>query len=543
MPDVVFPYPVGGMNEMYPPHLIGDDTFADLVNMYYNPSGKLVSRPGTEWVARFTNQVWSIGGMPDQRVVVAQIGSELQGRSAVAFGDMQFHVIKTGVAQGWRYFANMNGIIYSGTEIGSATTDNLKWNPTTTAAVTWPGPSVPFSYLCTWNGRMWAVHRTLKTRLYFSKLGDPEDWTTTGISGAGFIDVGYNDGQVITGIVVHNEQLFILKERSVYHIVTANPNTDNTGWRVEYLTTNFGCSSQNGICVCGTDVVIPTSYGMVGLDAALYQGDFRTTKYSAAIDYGAGGDIARVFQTDEYAYVVSWKPQRFIYCFQKAGGNARWYRMDIRDTAGNRVQPITISTGFNPAAWYGEFYGGRNVSQTTAMIVVWSNSGYYDLLQYPSTKQGSDGHWDYIDGPDGEVPIRKYFKTRMHNFGNFGYEKRSRMARFTYSMNDREPVITGNTFTLSAIFDGNDNNEKQTFTINDTGTEVMGPENDIRTNLNRSPIRTAVVGLGGAQGRVYKGIQYEMINNIGGYEFQYDSLEMDVEQIGKFPKSSEHVLV
>lgn len=540
----VLPYPADGYNEMFPPYLLPDSQFSDLTNFYYDSSGKLVSRPGTEFVARFTAPVYGIGCLATvANSVAVQAGSVLYGRNAAS--GSSFVSLKTGVSQSSRYFAVMNTILYSGCENGDET-NNLKWDPTTSAAVVWPGtqsPAIPLVFICTWNSRMWGVHRTNRTKIYFSKVGDAEDWATTGVSGAGNIEVGYSDGENITGLVVHNEQLFILKERSIWHIVTANPNTDNSAWRVEIVTRQFGCSNHRGICVLGNDVLFPSSKGIVSLNVALYQGDFKASNASAPIPTIAGGASAYCRLTNQFMTTVTWGSTLEFYCLERAQENARWVKMDIRNSSGSKLQPWLLASEYSPLTQYGKFYPGPNAGGMFSLICVAGalagGVAYYDLLQYPSTKLHGAGHYDYIDGPTGSLPIYKKFTTKMFTFGNFGYEKRSSRAVFTCRKNDKlnasmSGQIDGDEMTFSAFFDGDELYSKQSVKITDTMIQ------DNTTSFK--PLRTAVLGIGGANGQVYKGIQFQGENNIGGYELEYGGIETDVEQIGKFPRPSEKML-
>lgn len=540
---VVFPYPDGGMNEMYPAHLIGDNQFSNAINYYYEPSGRLVSRHGTEFIARFNDPVWGVGTLPDYgKAVAVQSGSVLYGRSGFFGNNYQFISIATGLAAGDRYFATMNTALYSGTWSGSSTADNIKWVPNVSTTVTIPGSPPALSILCTWNGRMWGVHRNLPTKLYFSKVGDPDDWTTGGVSGAGFIDVGYSDGQTITGLIAHNEQLFIFKERSIWHIVTANPNTDNTLWRVELVSKNYGCSNHRALVVSGNDVLFPSAQGILSLNAALYQGDFSVSAISEPINYISGGDAVFSRVTNQHLYAVSWKPERDIYCFDKTERGARWAKMHIYNAAGRKLAPWLLFDDYPALETYGNYYYGQHVTPTYAGIVV-VNQPYYDLLQYPTTHQGPEGNYDYIDGPEGSVPIRKSYTSKMWTFGDLAHDKKSNFVSFACVKHDRDPQYVADETTVSVIFNQNNGNEQQDTVITDSGTDVINDENTVAIHRNRTPLRVGVMGIGGANGRAYKGIQIKVENNMGGYQLEWSGLEMNVDkEVDRFPRPSEKML-
>lgn len=536
---VVHSYPNAGYNEQLPPYLVPDNQFADLHNFYYDSSGKLVSRPGTEFVVSFTEQIQGMGCLPNVgKAVAIQAGSVLYGRSSVT-SDL-FTSIKTSVAQSRRYFAVMNAILYSGCENGGSG-NNLKWDPTSTSATTIGGSPPELAMMVTWNGRMWGVHRTSRTKLYFSKVGDPEDWTTGGVSGAGFIEVGYSDGQSITGLVAHNEQLFIMKERSIWHIVTANPNTDNTLWRVEVVTHQHGCSSHAGIVVVGNDVVFPSSKGIISLNAALYQGDFSLINASEAIPTVAGGVGIYCRPTNQYLTTVTWGTTLDIYGMQGSAQKGIWAKMNLQSALGAKLQPGQhMASDYEPISVGGKFYPGPNVTGMFSLITMLRPQGggvtHYDVLQYPSMTQLGAGHFDYINGPQGTVPIRKKFTTKMFTFGRMSFDKQSRFVAFSFRKNDKVNAsgtgeVPNDELTVSAIFDG-DQSKTQSVKVLDNLVNANGA----------TPLHTAVIGIGGSNGRTYRGLQIEIENNIGGYELEYGMLEQDVEMIGNFPRATEHIL-
>lgn len=168
------------------------------------------------------------------------------------------------------YFKTMND-----TAIGvSAGLTPIKWDGAASSVSTLNASAPLGKYIEIWNSRCWIADSTNPNRVYFSKVGDSTDWTTSGVSGAGFIDVGYNDGDVITGLVAHRERLFILKYYHIYQIITANPNTDNTLWRLELFTKEGGCVSARTIQLLNNDILFLSQNGVVSLNTIQTWGDF-----------------------------------------------------------------------------------------------------------------------------------------------------------------------------------------------------------------------------------------------------------------------------
>lgn len=68
--------------------------------------------------------------------------------------------------------------------------------------------------------RLWIASRST---LYYSAIGNPEDWTTPGENGAGSFKVAQDDGDRIMRIVAFNTVLLIFKQRSVYALTGSKP--------------------------------------------------------------------------------------------------------------------------------------------------------------------------------------------------------------------------------------------------------------------------------------------------------------------------------
>lgn len=101
--------------------------------------------------------------------------------------------------------------------------------------------------------RMWVWDATIN-RLYWSKATDPTTWSAPD---GGFVDIGPNDGDVITAIVVQNNNFVIFKMNSTWQFsYSSDPGVDgflqvvspDTG-AYEAITTrnSIYCAKQNGI--------------------------------------------------------------------------------------------------------------------------------------------------------------------------------------------------------------------------------------------------------------------------------------------------------
>lgn len=81
------------------------------------------------------------------------------------------------------------------------------------------------------------------TRLHFCALDNPEDWTTSGATGAGFIDIGRNDGDKITGIASIGQVLLIFKNFSTWALYGNAP----TNFTVRKISNAVGCVAPKSI--------------------------------------------------------------------------------------------------------------------------------------------------------------------------------------------------------------------------------------------------------------------------------------------------------
>lgn len=274
----------GLLNNTCASELIADNECSRILNMQLDASMTYPrTRPGTEFVNK-TNQYFNSMFMflksnnPNSPFLI--MSSPTAGIFQSGDGGATITDITGGMdtTYPW-YFKTMND-----TAIGvSQGKSPIKWDGTA-ATVSTLNASAPLGkYIEIWNSRCWIADNTNPNRVYFSKVGDSTDWTTSGVSGAGFIEVGYNDGDIITGLVAHRERLFILKKYHIYQIITANPNTDNTLWRLELFTKEGGCISNRSIQLLNNDILFLSENGVVSLNTIQTWGDFTRSVISRKI--------------------------------------------------------------------------------------------------------------------------------------------------------------------------------------------------------------------------------------------------------------------
>lgn len=316
----------GGLNETTPASMIADNELSDVLNMEYDDFGKsLQTRRGTDYRSTFSGYMTSVFGFrltgtSDSVNILTQSDSKIIGLNADFQGGND--ITNGHGATGYWQWAVMNNVAI-GVNGGAPVTATTAIASTGLLAGSPPNSK----FIQIWNSRCWLVSSTNKNRLYFSKVGDSTDWSTTGISGAGYIEIGWNDGDDITGIYAFKERLFIFKRNHIYQIITANPNTDNTLWRVELFTKEGGCVSGYTIAAFNDDLIFASDQGVVSLKTVLQWADFKAGIISRKINLGFNGS------RDTYsAIVIPDKRQYWIAgegIGENTGFNTKVYALDL----------------------------------------------------------------------------------------------------------------------------------------------------------------------------------------------------------------------
>ena len=137
------------------------------------------------------------------------------------------------------------------------------------------GASAPrFSFMAKHKNLLFAAGvATLPSRLYFSDTLDPTVWTG---GGSGSIDIDPDDGDRITGIVSHKNELIVFKgpnRLSVHRITGSSASGSDAFARVPFVT-GVGSLNQNGLFRINDDLVFPSPRGLHSLAATAAFGDY-----------------------------------------------------------------------------------------------------------------------------------------------------------------------------------------------------------------------------------------------------------------------------
>ncbi len=167
-----------------------------------------------------------------------------------------------------------------------STTDVPKsWDQTT--AQNLAGTPPRFSFSCMHKNRQWAAGVYANpSRLYYSINVDPTDWVGVG---SGSIDIDISDGDMITGIYSHRNDLWVFKgpnKGSIHRITGSSPTGSDAFARTTFLR-GVGAAWQNTIFSFGDDLGFMTQFGTIQSLSALQQyGDFNMTALSVPINIG-----------------------------------------------------------------------------------------------------------------------------------------------------------------------------------------------------------------------------------------------------------------
>lgn len=158
------------------------------------------------------------------------------------------------------------------------------WDQTT--AQNLAGSPPRFSFSVAHKNRLWAAGvYASPSRLYYSSNTDPEDWTTTG----GSIDIDPNDGDVITGLVSHKDELWVFKgpNKGSIHRITGSSPTGSDAFARKNFVNGIGACWHNAIFRFADDIGFVSQYGSVhSLSATAAYGDFFEASLSRPINIG-----------------------------------------------------------------------------------------------------------------------------------------------------------------------------------------------------------------------------------------------------------------
>ena len=159
------------------------------------------------------------------------------------------------------------------------------WDGTTAQNLAGSPPN--FAVSVTHKNRSWAIGvEANSSRLYFSALLDPADWIG---SGSGSIDIDPRDGDRLTAIASHRNELWAFKGpyKGAIHRITGSAPTGDDGFARTTFVTGVGAVGHNTLFRFADDLGFMWSDGSVrSLGATEKFGDFLEAALSRPINVG-----------------------------------------------------------------------------------------------------------------------------------------------------------------------------------------------------------------------------------------------------------------
>lgn len=220
------------------------------------------------------------GGSPSRRRVV-HVGTKV-------LADNDDGNFATTIASGLEsnkvpsYFTFDDLLIYS----SDSTADVPRsWDQST--AQNLAGSPPRFSFGVAHQNRAWAAGvQSAPSRLYYCANTDPEDWVG---AGSGSIDIDPNDGDIITGLVSHKNELWVFKgpNKGSIHRITGSAPTGSDAFARKLFIKGLGACWHNAIFPFSDDIGFVSQYGSVhALSATASFGDFFEAALSRPINNG-----------------------------------------------------------------------------------------------------------------------------------------------------------------------------------------------------------------------------------------------------------------
>lgn len=367
------------------------------------------------------------------------------------------------------------------------------WDQTT--AQNLAGSPPRFSFSCAHKNRHWAAGVYANpSRLYYSANVDPEDWT--GI-GSGSIDIDVNDGDMITGIFSHKNDLWVFKgpnKGSIHRITGSSPTGSDAFSRITFVR-GLGAAWQNSIFTFGDDLGFVSQFGSVhGLSSTSAYADFLEASLSRPINIGwIRGHLNYTRLRNIWA--VNDPLNSVVYftgSWDASTTNNTMLSMDYRRA------PDVIAWAKLPAfsaASLGLFVDTNGIRR----VLAGGNDGYVRRLNITDRSI------------DGGTAISYKVTTPALNYGLPMMMKTLERASIGIAPKGNYNATFGWT---------RDNSAQQTYSIGQGGADVLGPASSAQFTLDSS-------ALGGAQyvdrymelegGGEFRGIQYQVLDS-GNYQ-------------------------
>ncbi len=387
----------GGLNDAFSPIAIGDNEASDLQNVILSTYGSFKTRDGFDklnsvtlgasvtctglkYYSPISGSKYLIGIFDNDKIYKMDYGvSGPDGTWDDITGVLSFVIGQNNLAT---FVIGQDTLII---EDGLNTTAPYKWTGSGNAAAL--GGSPPNATLVAFHKNMAfaAGNNTNPSTLYYSDVGNIENWTT-GLSGN--LSIETNDGSIIRAIMPGFDALYIWKDYSIWRLT----GTDKDTFQLQRMVSGTGCRSPTAISRVGNDFYFTDGQGNV----YLYDGAIKLKLISV-----------KVQGTIDSANFARW-----IYAVTEQFNND--YYISFSNTGSGTHNKILIFDSFN-TAWV-KFSGMNANAMAVAddgngeeMLVFGDYSGF--VYKYPS---GTN---------DAGTAIDAYYTTKQFRFPEAGIEK------------------------------------------------------------------------------------------------------------------------
>ena len=311
---------VGGLNDSFSPIAIADNEASDLQNVVFTTSGNWKTRGGSaklnsstlgasvvttglKYYAKANGDKFLVGVFSDDKIRKMDYAgsSGPDGTWDDITGALSFSIGQNNLAS---FTVGEDALII---EDGLSSTPPYAWSGTGNAAALLGSPP---------NATMVAFHKNMcfaagnsaaASTLYFSDLGDIENWTT-GLSGN--VSVETNDGSVIRAIVPGYDALYIFKDNSIWRLTGDDKDT----FQLQRMISNYGVTSPNAVSLIGNDFFLTSSQG----DVYIYDGAVNLKLISTKVD---GTLNTANFSRFQYVSSVTFDKDYYV-SFSNTGSNS-----------------------------------------------------------------------------------------------------------------------------------------------------------------------------------------------------------------------------
>lgn len=356
--------------------------------------------------------------------------------------------------------------------------------------VTTLGGSPPnFSFSCVHKNRVWAAgDATLPSRLYYSAQLNAADWTS---ATSGHIDIDPSDGDRITAIASHKDDVWVFKGpyKGSIHRITGSSNTGADSFNRVTFINGIGAVSHNTLFKFRDDLGFMWSDGTVhSLAATAAYGDFNESALSRPIHRAIREHLNLTYLPRAWAATDVSRSQ---VCFA--------WPID-----GSTVPNYIVMMDFSRQTVWWALWPALNARCVARVIDATQNSQPNVMVG------GNDGYVRKTNvanrAIDGATAITAYVTTPATNYGSAITVKTISTASVGIAPKGSYTVQFGWT---------RDDNAQQLTTVNQGGGDVLGPAAAHQFTLGTS-------ALGGAQfvdrfmeleeGGEFRSISYQVYN-------------------------------